>query len=459
MTLWIAQACLLLAAAVLVWRSLRSGGIATTLDGDGQRDEALLALRAEQLDALTSEMDDPVEAAAFRSEIEATLATELAQTGPGRQTLASAPVAVERRLGLATLVLLPALALLLYFQLGAGPELALLDGVDALRRAERGEPHDPAALSRLVIGLQSRHDTAAATPDERFLLARAHLVRRDFATAAALFRALHRDLPGEPNLLGAWLQADFMASGNQLTDETRAVAMALAPDHPAYVTARELAAMDAVAREDYPSAGRLLTELLPRVRGTQREQAIRMGLMQVVQALGGMDAIRAHAGFAPDGGAGASPPLASGATVPSPEGEPAATLSVAVDVDLSLAAGLTPPPGSVVFLFARAEGGGPPLAARRLSPGELPARIRLTDADAMIPGRGIGSVEAFTVVARLSSNGAPQGAAGDPEAASPLLTPGRQLDGSVDSTPGAVPLPDEPPFVDILSVRLVLDRT
>lgn len=70
---------------------------------------------------------------------------------------------------------------------------------------------------------------------------------------------------------------------------------------------------------------------------------------------------------------------------------------------------------AILFVFARPEGdaSGPPLAVRRLSAAELPADINLSDADAVVAGRGLDGYPVLTLTARLSRSGSPLPQSGD----------------------------------------------
>jgi cytochrome c-type biogenesis protein CcmH len=48
---------------------------------------------------------------------------------------------------------------------------------------------------------------------------------------------------------------------------------------------------------------------------------------------------------------------------------------------------------------------GPPLAAKRLQVRDLPADLKLSDQDAVVPGRVISAYAAVTVIARVSKSG------------------------------------------------------
>jgi cytochrome c-type biogenesis protein CcmH len=112
-------------------------------------------------------------------------------------------------------------------------------------------------------------------------------------------------------------------------------------------------------------------------------------------------------------------PAASPATAPA--AAPAAgqavaptgrTIRVSVSLDPALQGRLKP--GVPVFVSARQPGiPGPPLAAVRLMSDELPAMVVLSDANSMIEGRNLSSVEDVEVVARVAFGGSAATATGD----------------------------------------------
>ena len=91
---------------------------------------------------------------------------------------------------------------------------------------------------------------------------------------------------------------------------------------------------------------------------------------------------------------------------------------VAATVDVSLDAAFDVAATATVFVIARdAQRPRPPLAVKRLAAGDLPARIELTDADSMLPGRGLERVETLELVARVALGGSATAVAGDLESA------------------------------------------
>ncbi len=71
-------------------------------------------------------------------------------------------------------------------------------------------------------------------------------------------------------------------------------------------------------------------------------------------------------------------------------------------------------PGTPLFVAARQPGiPGPPLAAVRISGDELPATVVLSDANSMIEGRNLSSVDDVEIIARVAFGGTAVPAAGD----------------------------------------------
>jgi cytochrome c-type biogenesis protein CcmH len=88
------------------------------------------------------------------------------------------------------------------------------------------------------------------------------------------------------------------------------------------------------------------------------------------------------------------------------------TIRVAVSVDPTLAGKLTP--GTTVFVSAREAGiPGPPIAAVRIAADALPTTVVLSDANTMIEGRDLSSVDEVQLVARVAFGGTAVTASGD----------------------------------------------
>ncbi len=125
-----------------------------------------------------------------------------------------------------------------------------------------------------------------------------------------------------------------------------------------------------------------------------------------------------------------SPPAVAGSPGELPEGHPpideqpaeeeappaspddGPVLPVQVNISPELANGLDG--GETVFVTARAADGPPtPLAVRRLSVADLPARFGFSDGDAMLEGMSLSNHPEIIVTARVSMHGQPEARAGD----------------------------------------------
>ena len=96
---------------------------------------------------------------------------------------------------------------------------------------------------------------------------------------------------------------------------------------------------------------------------------------------------------------------------------PASTSAVAearVNISISPALKNRLKNGALLFVFARNPGGGgPPLAAKRLTIADIGTEVTLTAADSMMPGRAIAAGQQVQVMARVSFSGQPTPVAGD----------------------------------------------
>ena len=89
-----------------------------------------------------------------------------------------------------------------------------------------------------------------------------------------------------------------------------------------------------------------------------------------------------------------------------------ASISLSVDLDASLLGKTTPE--DIVFVYAKAMQGPPmPLAVKRLRVADLPARVSLSDNDAMIASMKLSSFDQVIIGARVSKSGNPVGQPGD----------------------------------------------
>lgn len=282
----------------------------------------------------------------------------------------------ESRLGkplpLLAAFLVPVLGLGLYLHFGAS------DKVELTR--EFSQP--PVSLQDMTQRLER---AAAAQPDSAeglYFLGRAYMAQDRSADAAKVFERAVALAGRQPELLGQWAQAQYFADNKQWSPKIQALTDEALKLDPKEVTSLGLLGIAAFEGERYQDAidywGRLLAQLPP-------EDNSRVALQ------GGID--RAAQKLKESGGTVAQAPKV-------------ATLKVRVDVSADVKAKALP--GDSVFIFARAVSGPPaPLAAKRVTVGELPITVELGDADAMMPQLKLSNFPEVQLVARISRAGQP----------------------------------------------------
>jgi cytochrome c-type biogenesis protein CcmH len=308
----------------------------------------------------------------------------------------AAPQSASRGLVLGVALLLPALAVGLYLQVGR-PE--------ALDPAIRSAPTQsaPSTVEEAMAALEARLKAEPTDLEGWVLLGRSARQLEQFGKAEAALEQAHRLAPEDVEILIDYAEAKALA-GPQRRIEGEALALlqrarSLQPDN---ARARWLLGVAAMQGDRPAEAVELWQGLFDEMPADVPARA----------ALGRqLNEARQRAGMAPlDLGS---------ATAPSPTpAAPAATdsevangprIEVAVSLDPALADRV--PEGAVLFVFARApQGSRAPLAIQRLSAASLPATVVLTDAMGMIAGMNLSSQPQVVLGARISASGnaAPQ---------------------------------------------------
>lgn len=219
-----------------------------------------------------------------------------------------------------------------------------------------------------------------------------HLVSLGQMPEAAMFferAAQHIDNPSDQAVvLGQYAQAKYIISEQQMTEEVREIvsqAQRINPDEPAIL---QLLGADAFVNQDFQAAITYWQRLLN--MGPDEEDAAFLSsvIAQAQDMLG-------------------APTAAEQSDVD------AVNQAAKIEISLAIAPELTLPAETRVFVSAQqAEGGGPPLAAKFLSIGDLPAIVSLSDSDAVGPFN-LSSAQSVSVVATISFSGSADVQSGD----------------------------------------------
>lgn len=288
--------------------------------------------------------------------------------------------------------------LLLYQYWGAGNELRVVD----LLKISQQQRLTAAEQDELFARLESAQDTFPEQLDWQYYRGRLLAANGQNDKAAKIFRGMLEQLPDEAKgdratALTLLAQAEFFANGNQASDDIYQLlveALALEPDQ---TQARGLAGI--LAYE--------LTYFSDAVGHWQQ-------LWQVLPAGADSDALA-------DG-------IRKAATQSAQQGQPLdiswldramIQLQVAISAEARQQLALEQP----VFVFAKAATSPIPVAVKRLTVADLPAKIRLTDADVMAPGVQLSQFSEVIISARASASGIANRTEGDWQAVSQRVSP------------------------------------
>lgn len=325
---------------------------------------------------------DEREVAALEEELALNHLDESSRSDPHDEPAESGAVPLVPLVVCSIVTLVSALAL---YALWGEPDAPVLSRAAEIMRDAR-----PAEMGVLEDALVDRLAREPEDLNAGFLLGHLRMQTEDYAGAAEAFAALHEVAGPIVEVDLAWAQARFRADGGAMSPATRKIVdriLAGSPDQPEML---ELLAVDAIHRRDFAAAAGYLSRVLRQPMSASRRALLTETLAKARSRL-------------PEGAPAAD------------TGSPAAE-TAGVAVSISLAPDLDADPGAVVFLIARdPDAPRPPLAVRRLTVGELPAEVELTDADAMMPGRGLSDRDSVDLLARVSLSGSASARAGDLE--------------------------------------------
>ena len=313
----------------------------------------------------------------------------------------------DRRWALGLALGIPAMAVAGYMVFGtpAGLDPANVAGQQGFTAEE---------IVEMVGTLEARLKAEPDNAEGWMMLARSYLVLQDYPKAGAAYARLAQLVPDDPDVFADWADVVAATKGTVVGDADALAqkALAIAPDHP---KALALAGTAAYQRADYAAAAGYWERILARIPpGEEIADGIRASVNDA----------RAKAGMAPLGEADAQPQAASQSAAPA-----ALSVSGRLEVDPSVAARLAPE--DPVFVFARGEGGGAPLAALRFKASELPLDFSFEDATLMMGKAPL--PERVIIGARVSKGGDASARSGDLEGfAAPVAIDAKGLSLRID---------------------------
>lgn len=334
----------------------------------------------------------------------------LAQAAP-----ASAPARTRTgfAVALAVALLLPAAAILLYWQLGAP---RALDPANLVARSGEGADIE-AAIAQLAEKMKQDPDNAEGWA----LLGRAYKSTRRFAEARDALKRAHDLLPDDADLMVEYAETLVLSSSDhRIQGEALDLIEKAIQTNPQNQKGLWLAGIADSQAGKYAEAVKKWNTLLPLLPpGSNVASSVQE---QIAQA----EALR-------DG-----KPLPAPSTQPPPETSKAAAAAEAGANEAQAAATSGPrilvtvaldprlkdkvAPGDTLFVFAKAASGPPmPLAIAKLTAAQLPASVTLTDAMSMMPNMNLSAFAQIVIGARISKSGQAIAQSGDLQALSAPL--------------------------------------
>ncbi len=402
MTFWILVALLLaLVVGVLLWSLLRQRGEIVDEVRENNVQVARQKLKELEADFKAGTLDEQAFQQA-REELEQEL---LEDTRVVEQR--ASVTAFGRRSGVVFLaVLLPAASLGLYGWLGS-PQLSsdrAVAEVEALHARMRAGGEAP-TLEEIVQTLEKRVKEKPDDAEAWFMLGRVYSSERRFSEAAKTFEKVAKLTDEHPQALVAWADALAMTQGGRMRGKPYELVKKALEKAPEDSTALWLAGKGASETGDYQNA----------IYYWRQAEAGLADNPDYVRELRGLIAQAKQAA------------AAAGLQVEDPGSAvdlEAASSGIRLQVTLSPKLRDKVKPGEPLFIFAKAPSGPPmPVAAVRLTAGQLPAQVELTDGN-LIRGGSLKDYKQLKIAARIARSGQPMAASGDFQSAEKLVQVG-----------------------------------
>jgi cytochrome c-type biogenesis protein CcmH len=269
-----------------------------------------------------------------------------------------------------------------------------------------GHAQDAGSMDEVLQQLQARLQQNPGDVEGWLMLGRTHLVSGRYDQAVAAYeRASSLTGGNDPRVQLDLAEALVVSEKPEAQGKAKEIFDAALAADGANQKALWYSGVLAARAGDNETAKTLFTRLLDQ----NPPEQIRQILLTQLAELG---APVPEAAAPPQGMAGMGGGM-GGAAPPQGAVEAAGrTIRIAVSVDPTLAGKLKP--GTPLFVSAREPGiPGPPIAAVRVSADQLPTTVVLSDANSMIEGRTLSSVNDVQVVARVAFGGSAVPASGD----------------------------------------------
>jgi cytochrome c-type biogenesis protein CcmH len=383
MIFWLIVAALLaLALVILLLPLLRTA----RLQHSDQRQQQNIDIAREKKQLLEAQLaEGEIDQAGFEAaylDLQNALALEL------ERAEAVGEAARGKWMSYLVLLAIPCASIALYFVYG---EYRVIDNPQLVQapQQQQNTAAPQMSLEEMAAAIEKR---LAENPDDAeawFMLGRTHMAKQQFAPAVDAFRRSNELMADEPGILFALADALAMQNNGLLTGEPESLIQRGLQIAPRFPNGLWLAGMAAEQRQDFKSAHRYWSLLLPMISDNPESAQEVKGLLASLEER--------------------EPSLAEASVA-----TPAADRELSLRVDISAELRAQADPNTAVFVYAKAMQGPPmPLAVKRLQLKDLPVTLALGDADAMMPAMKLSGFDEVIVGARVSMSGNPVAQSGD----------------------------------------------
>ncbi len=374
MIFWSLIALLLILSLIILFLPIMRGAAGIDVMVRHQQNIEIAREQKTALDAQFSQGE--IDQASYDSsyaDLQGSLAIELEQQSEQESQASSG------RWALALVALLiPIASVSLYLNFGAYQ--VIQDPTLAQARAPKALAN--MSLEEMLSAIKARLRETPDSVEGWYAMGRVHGAGGQFGEAVAAYRRAHQLAGDQPEILFSLADAIAMQEdGNLLGEPEQLIArgLDLAPRFP---NGLWLAGLAAEQRQNYSAAHEFWSMLLPLIADNQESSQEVMRLMATLEQR--------------------EPTLASGSSAIAST----VTAEIIVKVDISPELKAKTQPEQAVFVYAKALNGPPmPLAVKKMTVGDLPTSISLSDADAMLPSMKLSAFPQVTIGARVSRSG------------------------------------------------------
>jgi cytochrome c-type biogenesis protein CcmH len=331
----------------------------------------------------------------------------------GSDQQAVPPQRQGRWLVLVLVVLVPAMAVTLYRQIGGQGAMERIQAAQSRGGTARPAQPQRHSIEEMVAKLAQRMQEEPGNLQGWILLGRSYASMRRLDDAADAYRHAMELAPDNPDVLSSYADVLVGLNDGRFSDQVAQMLDKAVEVNPQHIKSRWLRGHEKFARADYDGAvDDWLIAMAGLPAGDENRAIIEGQISEARRRLGQpMDEVVATAGTQAE----PPPPSAGGSS---------ASVQVEVSLDPALQAKTTP--DDMVFIFAKAVQGPPmPLAVVRKRVADLPVTVTLDDSQAMSPAMTLSKFDQVTVGARVSKSGQAMPSSGDLQGSlSPVSTSG-----------------------------------